>query len=417
MTSNYIDATGLVLQSLADIVAELTAGFKAIYGADINTDPNSPDGQMIALFAQAKIDILDLISQVYGSFSPTSAIGVVLDSRAALSGITRKGATKTTVNVTLNLDRQVILPGSDGAATPFTVADGAGNKFYLTTGLTGATGANTELFTAAVAGNTQVTVGGISNIVTVTLGVTGASNAAGAITQGLDEETDASFRFRRALSVAIPSTGYLDGLTAALLAIGTSSLTGATGATGVTGPTGSSGATGASSSVAYALVHENVTGSTDATNTPAHSIWAIVDGGAATDIASVIYLKRNGGCGMTGSTSVNITQVNGEIVPIKYSYCQYVNLYVALTVTSLNSAYSPDTTAIKNAIVAGIQYGINQSADFSQISALVKNTFPYCVINSGFVGLTGATGASYLAPTTIDKRFILATSRIAVTAV
>lgn len=140
MTSNYVDSTGLNLQQLADIVTELENGFKAIYGSDINVGANSPDGQMINLFAQAKIDILDCISQVYNSFSPTSAIGVALDQRCALNGVVRKGATKTTTNVTVTTDREVSLLGlSAGAGTPFTSKDLAGNKFYLTTSATGAT--------------------------------------------------------------------------------------------------------------------------------------------------------------------------------------------------------------------------------------------------------------------------------------
>lgn len=59
MTTNYVSSTGLTLQTLAEIVTELETGFKAIYGVDINLDANSPDGQMINLFAQAKLDILD----------------------------------------------------------------------------------------------------------------------------------------------------------------------------------------------------------------------------------------------------------------------------------------------------------------------------------------------------------------------
>ena len=141
MTNNYVDSSGLVLQSLADIITELETGFKTIYGSDINIDPNSPDGQMIALFAQAKIDILDCISGVYGSFSPQSAIGAALDQRCALNGVSRQGAVECICLVNIYTDRQVALVGEDTPnVTPFTAMDAASNKFYLITGFTAATG-------------------------------------------------------------------------------------------------------------------------------------------------------------------------------------------------------------------------------------------------------------------------------------
>ena len=118
MSSNYVDSTGLVLQTLADIVTELETGFKNIYGVDINIDANSPDGQMINLFAQAKIDLLDCIASVYNSFSPTNCSGVVLDQRCALNGLYRNDGIKTTLYMTVVTNRIVNLVGvSAGAGT------------------------------------------------------------------------------------------------------------------------------------------------------------------------------------------------------------------------------------------------------------------------------------------------------------
>lgn len=425
MTDNYVDSTGLVTQSLNAIVAQLTAGFQAIYGTSINVDPTSPDGQMINLFAQAKIDILDCISQVYGSFSPSSAIGTALDQRCAINNVFRNGATSTTVNVITWMDRITHLYGvNDTVGTPFTVADNAGNQFYLLNGFTGSTGANTALFQSATPGAIQITAGStgpngasINKVVTLTLGVTGASNSTNsAVVTGTDDETDPGLRNRRYQSVALPSTGYINGLMGALLDIG--GVTGFTGATGVTGPTGVTGAT-ASPYVTSALVWENTTNATDSTGTPAHSIWCIVDGGNATDIAYVIYYKRNAGCGTYGSTSVSIMQLNGFAIPIYFSYATYVNLYIALTVTSLYPAtytISSDViAAMKATISTKIIYGINQKADYSAIAALVKSTYPYVVIETGGVGLTGGAGNPFLAPATIDKRWIVSSSNIAIT--
>lgn len=422
MTTNYVSTTGLTLQTLSEIVTELETGFKTIYGVDINLDANSPDGQMINLFAQAKMDILDLINSVYLSFSPSEAVGAVLDQRCAINGIIRNGATYTTVYIAMILNRVVNLIGLDnGVVTPFTVTDPAGNPFYLVTGATGvsggttgATGTNYFLFRAANAGAVEVAANTLTTIGTPTLGVTAVNNPLGAVSAGADEETDVALRYRRSLSVANPSSGYLDGLIGALLAI---------------------------PNVKYATVHENVTNVTDAFNIPAHSIFPIVDyvvggtgatgataatgvTGAQTAIANAIYTHRNAGCGMTGSITESITQVNGYDIDMKYSYARYTPLYIALTVTSRDqNRHGIDTQFLKNTILAGVEYGINEIADYSEISSLCKVADPLAVIISGGLGATGITGATapYITPSeifgTLDRRWIVQDSNISISVI
>jgi hypothetical protein len=407
MTSNYVDLTGLHLESLAEIVTGLEDGFKGIYGNDINLDANSPDGQMINLFAQAKIDILDVISSVYNSFSPSSAAGVALDQRCAINGIIRKGSTISTVYVVVTTTAAVSLVGlSAGSGTPFTVADAAGNKFYLTTSVTTGIGANSLHFTAAVAGVIDISTGSISIIDTVTAGVTSVANAGGATVAGVDEETDAALRYRRSVSVSNPSSGYLDGLMGALLAV---------------------------EDVIYAKVFENNTATTDIYGIPPHSIWAVVDRAGSTGptgttgIAQIIYERRNLGCGMyygTGSTgatgtakTVNITQLNGYDIPIKFSTATYYDLYIKVTVGSKLSSHAIDTTFLKNEIYDNIVYEINEKADFSEIHSQVKLSDPYAVVTAGGVGLTGLAADFQLAPPTIDGRWIISTAKITITTV
>ena len=77
--TNAVTSTGLITESLTEIITILEDGFKSIYGSDINLNSNSPDAQMINLFAQAKVDLLECISQVYASFDPDQASGSVLD--------------------------------------------------------------------------------------------------------------------------------------------------------------------------------------------------------------------------------------------------------------------------------------------------------------------------------------------------
>jgi hypothetical protein len=225
-------------------------------------------------------------------------------------------------------------------------------------------------------------------------------NTGGVTVQGADEETDAALRYRRSVSVANPSSGGLDGLMGALLAV---------------------------ENVLYAKVYENNTSVGDTYGIPAHSIWAVVDGGGITGIAQTIYERRSLGCGMyygTGSTGAtgtaktfNITQTNGFVIPIKYSTPTYYDLYIKLNITSKLASHSIDGTFLKNEIVTNIKYDINQMADYSEISSLVKASDPYSVVTTGGVGLTGLANSAYLAPPTIDGRWILTTAKIYITVV
>ena len=55
MTS-VLNSAGLQIDSKSTIIAALIASMQSIYGSDINVASNSPDGQLINIFAQADED-------------------------------------------------------------------------------------------------------------------------------------------------------------------------------------------------------------------------------------------------------------------------------------------------------------------------------------------------------------------------
>lgn len=391
MTDNYIDENGLHTQTLQEIVDDVVTKLKAVYGEDINVDANSPDGQMINIYAQAKADLLDTITSVYNSFSPENATGRVQDQRYAINGIIRRGATYTTTEVTITADRTVTLYGLDtNPSDPFTVSDGAGNNFYLAETVTLSSGDTTVIFRAAESGEVATTIGTITQIETITLGITAVDNESSAINQGIDEETDADFRIRRQASVSLQSTGFLEGLESSLKNI---------------------------SNVVDAAVYENNTGVTDGDGIPGHSIWCIIDGGEESEIADVIYRKRNAGCGMYGSASYGVTQVNGTTFTVYFDRPTYEDLYIDMTLESLDPLHAIDDDYIKNAIYNNFSYLINQIADFTAITTWVKEFDPLAVVLSGGVSNYAGGYAAYLETASIANRFVMSTSRINITLV
>ena len=395
MPANAIGPTGLTIQTQPEIVAEILdgtedyPGMRQIYGADINVDPNSPDGQMVNIVAQAKIDVLEFLQQIYNSFDPDKAIGVSLNSRCAINGITRRAGTHTLQSVDVVVDRALTLKGLDLYPTePFTVADGSGNQYQLlVTETPVGAGTVTADFQATLIGAVQSAANTIIVPVTILLGVVSVNNPASYTTLGVTEETDYAFRVRRQQSVALPNQGYLDGMLAGLVNV---------------------------DDVAEAKVYENNTGAT-VDGIPSHAIWCIVDGGDEDEIANVIYVKRNAGCGMRGTVVVAVDQVDGSTMDIKFDRPTAQNLYISFDVEAITGTVDDDY--IREQLVALLTYNIGQSADTASIVALIKAISPNASVSNEAVGATASPTDSLLAPTGVNYQFAVASTRIRVNGV
>lgn len=389
--SNIIDQDGIQIQTFAEIVDEIlngTADFPGlyqIYGSNINVDPNSPDGQMVNIFAQAKVDMLEMIQQVFTSFDPDQAVGVQLDQRCALNGVVRNPGSYTLTNVTVTVTQAVTLPGLDTAPTaPFTVSDANGNQFQLVAQHAfGAAGSAALAFRAAELGAVTPTANTITNIVTVTLGVASVNNPTAATSIGETEESDFSLRIRRAKSVALPSKGYYQGLIAALTV---------------------------TSGVTSINLLENTTNAVDVNGIPGHSIWAIVAGGTDTDVANAIYLKRNAGCGMKGATTVVVTQVDGTLFEVKFDRPTMQDLWISFNVAAVTGTV--DAAFIRTQLLAQLSYDIGESAVVSDIVAKVMAISPNASVSLEGVSPDNITYSALLSPTGVNYQFVPASARI-----
>jgi uncharacterized phage protein gp47/JayE len=390
--SNKIDASGISIETLAEILDAIVngttdvEGLKAIYGSDINVDSASPDGQAINIFALSKRDILELITDNYNSKDPDQAVGVALDALSQLCGITRKGGTYTYVAVDVTVDRSVNLVGLDDSDSPFTISDGNGNNFYLLESVSLSAGSTSLNFRAAEVGSVQVLIHTLTTQVTIVLGVTAVDNSTVPYSNGQDQETDAQLRVRRQASVALPAQGMLSGLYAGLQAL---------------------------DGVAEVVIYENTENTVDGDGVPAHSIWVIVDGGTAADIGEVIYKYRNAGCGMKGDETVVITQVDGSSYEVYYTEAVDADLYLEFTATSKTGA-SIDTDSLKTSIVAALNLGIHEIADITSITAIIAGINPDLIITDCQVSLNGSDWADSVEPVQLFEKFTLTEENITI---
>lgn len=391
--SDILDENGLSLQTLTEIIDQLEIDLKAIYGSDINIDPDSPDGQAINIFAQAAIDLRELIQSIYSSMDPAQASGVVLDQRVALNGIKRRAGTFSVVPVVVTVDRSVSLVGLDDDSTTldipagvYTVKDDAGTQFVLLASVTISAGANTLSFRAKDIGAVEVTVGTITTPVTVIAGVVSVNNVSGVTTQGVDEETDVQLRIRRERSLSNVASGYLDAIEGNLLDV---------------------------EGVTEAVVYENSTNVTDADGIPPHSIWAIVEGGADADIANVLYAKKTAGAGFKGSEVVDVERTYGRTFEVKFDRSVDEDLYVQFSISLPGGII--DTAAMAADIVENIQWQLGGDAVGSMITAYLMGLNSKYQISAMGLSKDGINYLEIVSPTSKAGRFVMATARISIT--
>lgn len=329
-----IDENGIFKPDYATVLAYLQDQFRGIYGQDIYIDPDSQDGQMLAIFAAAVDDANAMAVQVYNAFSPSSARGVGLSSVVKINGIKRLVASNSTVDLLITGQAGTTIIG--GIAT-----DDGGNQWLLPSPVViPFDGDITVTAIAKGVGAIAALPGTVTGIGTPTRGWQSVTNPAAAVV-GQPVELDAQLRKRQTVSTALPSLTVFEGTIGAVASI-----------TGVDRLKG----------------YENDTGTTDANGIPAHSISLVVQGGDATAIAQAIAAKKTPGTGTYGSTSVTVTDEYGVARDIRFFRPTTATIKVTLNVTAMTGYTAAIETAIKRSIVDWVNaLEIGESVEFAEI--------------------------------------------------
>lgn len=389
-----LDGNGLAIDSKPTIIAALIAAMQAIYGSDINVDSNSPDGQLINVFAQVDEDFLELLLATYNLSAVPTAFGTRLDQLVALNGLARKQGTYTIAFVNIISTQALTLPGlNQNVLPPFTVADNAGNQFELVTTLVFATPGNpTVAFRAVNIGQVQTTANTITNIITSTLGIASVNNPDTSTDEiGTNEETDAQLKVRHAQSFTLAQTGPSDSLESALRNI---------------------------ADIVDAFVVENNTGA-PVGGIGANSIWVITNGGADADIAQAIYAKKSPGCGMTGAKTAIVTRPNGQTFTAQWDEAVSQPLYVKFSVI-WKGAQILSNTDLANGVAANLPvYKLGEQPTISDVIKAAEVVAPTAIveIDSATQGVSRDDSAweSVVTPTTFKNYFVVLATNVSVT--
>ncbi|MEX4928209.1 baseplate J/gp47 family protein [Klebsiella pneumoniae] len=318
--SATVTAEGISAPDYQTVLDTITGYFQQIYGSDAYLDPDSKDGQLVALVAQAIHDANNTAISVYRSFSPSTALGDALTSNVKINGITRRAATNSTVDL--------LLTGTVGTTiTNGSVRDTNSVVWNLpATVVIGSDGTVVATATCANSGAVAAVAGSVNGINTPTRGWASVTNPLAA-TVGVAAETDAELRVRQSQSVALASLTPFDAVDGAIANV---------------------------EGVTRHKLFENDQEVTDSNGLPPHSISAIVEGGDATEIANTIRSVKGQGVSTYGTTSVIVTDKYGNPYTIRFSRPIDVPVYVSITLKALTGYSSEVGDEIKAAVASYI---------------------------------------------------------------
>ncbi|EPE1528933.1 baseplate J/gp47 family protein [Citrobacter freundii] len=314
--SATVTAEGISAPDYQTILETLTSYFQQIYGSDAYLEPDSKDGQMVALVALAIHDANNTAISVYNCFSPATGYGAALTSNVKINGIARKGATNSTVDL--------LLTGTAGTTiTNGSVRDQNNIIWNLPASVSiSVDGTVQATATSANSGAIAALAGTITTINTPTRGWTSVTNPTAA-TVGAPAETDAELRIRQGQSVALPSITPFEGVDGAIANV---------------------------AGVTRHKLYENDTGAVDVNGLPPHSISAIVDGGDITEIAQTIRGSKGQGTSTYGTTSVTVPDTYGNPHVVSFSRSTDVPVYGHITLKAFAGYTSQIGVQIQQAV-------------------------------------------------------------------
>ena len=365
---------GVVVPAETDILAGVQADMNAAFGGGLNPALETPQGQLAssqtAVIGDKNNEVVTIVNQV----DPQYSDGRFQDAIGRIYFLTRKPATPTTVQATVNGLAGTVIPGGTLAQ------DTSGNTYACSGNVTiDATGSVTAEFQNIETGPIPCAAGTLTQVYQAVPGWDAITNAADG-TMGSDVESRADFEYRRRNSVALNGKGTPQAIYAEVFAL---------------------------ADVLDVYVKDNpkgdtvLVGSTDYPMLP-HSVYVAVVGGADVDIAEAIWRKKDTGCDYNGNTSVTVTDDSGynypqptyvvkferpAALPVKFAVTlvddvtlpsNIVQLVKAAIIARFNGADGTTRERMGSLILASRYYGavVGVASNVSLISVLIGTVTP-----------------------------------------
>lgn len=363
---NFDSQTGFSVSETSDIRDEVAQdwvdAFKEQGRPDLNTDPETPQGQIIdsqtAAIHQKDVELAFLAQQ----FNPQTASGRWQDALAKIYFISRKPAINSTCVCTLTGINGTAVTAGALIRSSYDQTLWSLNKDTTI----GADGTTTATFTCQSEGAIQAGVATLTQIVTTVPGWDAVTNATAAEVGQL-VESQAAFEARRYKSVALNGRSTTTAVYARVAEV---------------------------DSVIAAYVTDNKTNvnkTIDGYTLSPHSIYVAVIGGADDDIAKAIYSSVSAGCDYNGNTTVNVTDPNtGGVETVTFMRPTQMPLYVKVTLQDDSDLSDGYEATVQQAVYNNF-YGLDTTTTISgeAILRVIMNTDLYAsrflpsILNAG----------------------------------
>lgn len=337
------DNNGLQTDTFRDIFQSLSDAYKNIYGQDIDLDQESPDGQRVAIEAQARTDIEAALQWLYSQMDPDFNTGDMQQVIAKLHGLYLRPGSRSQRDLKVTTDRPVLL--YDG----YRIRDQANQVWFVRQAVTVPAGTTTVTFFAEKFGKVTGLVTDTFTQLTPEPGVVSIISDV-AVVVGRDEESPEEFRQRRNRSLENPATGSTGSIFAKVAQL---------------------------AGVTDLNIGENDTKYDDPlTGIPANSIWLVVEGGAVSEITEVMVKQKGGGTGTKGSVMgryvETLVRPDGTTLQIahdmQFDRPVYKPLHIQLTARRKNASEPIDVDALKTALAARVMH-IGEDIDANELYA------------------------------------------------
>ncbi len=389
---------GFQVKTVTDILSDMETQELAQISPALDVQPTSIIGVLNGIVAAALAELWQLALALYSGMNPDMATGDQLTGLALLTGTQRAAATPTVVKGV-----QVTVAANFSAAAGDMIASVQGNPaalFYNKTAVQngGSQATLTVDFQAVTAGPTQCAAGALSVIAQPLSGWISVTNPTSGIV-GSPVQTDPQLRVSRTQEISQAGSATAAAIQAAILS-----------------------STAFSSAVLSVRVLANDTDNTDVNGLPPHSLEVICyqPGSTSADdtaLAQLILNEKAAGDGTYGSTSVTVSDSQGNQETVRFSRPTAVNLYVAITVVTDPKTFPADGVArIQNALVAYAQAKLLPGATL-YMQALKASVFPTPADpNVGVAGVLDVTAFAVdtSTPPTNTNNLLFAYTQIAV---
>lgn len=313
------------------IASEWQEAFKEKDRPLLNTDPETPQGQIIdsqvATVNQKDSEVLYLAQQ----FDPRTAEGRFQNALAEIYFIKRKPAINSYAMCTINGRA-----GTQINAGALIESEIDGTQWSLDQNVTiPANETITAKFTCLTDGAISASSGTLTKIVTTVTGWDTVTNATAIV--GSLEESQSAFEQRRKDSVSLNARSTVNAVYANVAQCD-----------GVI--------------AVYAVDNKkNISETIDNYTLTPHSVFVSVIGGENEDIAKAIYNNLSAGCDYNGNTSVDITnEYSGAVETVKFYRPDVFNIYVKVQIQNSASLQNDYENIVKQAVYNNF-YGLDST--------------------------------------------------------